>query len=206
MRVKAIAIKNIFTLELIGAINNHSDANLKNESAPSGNLFNNISVTIPQTEYQNFLQFEIPKDIRDVPKKVVVDFEIELDRLFFEFSSQDFDLDDGSIPSPEDLNDWFDDYVKYEYLVLDVETVRKAQGGGAYLISGKATRKSIDIKSTKMFNMRKINESIDGIITELGEYSNVEPEIKAAVGTMLATKRLIKTYSDRIIATPHKRL
>lgn len=57
---------------------------------------------------------------------------------------------------------------------------------------------------TKVFNLRWVNDTIDQIITELSAYSDREPEIAAALETMLAAKRLVQAYSDRMIDTPYK--
>lgn len=68
-------------------------------------------------------------------------------------------------------------------------------------------KKSVKSKpSTKMFNLHAISEMLDQIITELAEFAREEPELKAAIGTVLAAKRLIKTYSDRTLDTPFKSL
>jgi hypothetical protein len=55
-----------------------------------------------------------------------------------------------------------------------------------------------------MFNLHWVSDNIDKIITELSEQSEREPEIEAAVGVLLAAKRLITTYSDRMISEPRK--
>ena len=61
-------------------------------------------------------------------------------------------------------------------------------------------------QSVKMFNLHAVSEMLDQIITELAEFAGEEPELKAAIGTVLAAKRLIKTYSDRTLDTPYKSL
>lgn len=60
--------------------------------------------------------------------------------------------------------------------------------------------------STKMFNLHAVSEMLDQVVTELAEFAGEEPELKAAIGTVIAAKRLIKTYSDRTLDTPFKSL
>ena len=59
-------------------------------------------------------------------------------------------------------------------------------------------------RASKTFNMKWIVDTIDQIITELGEYSEREPEIAAALESMLASKRLISAYSQRMLDSPYK--
>lgn len=56
----------------------------------------------------------------------------------------------------------------------------------------------------KTFNLKWTNDTIDQIVTELSEYSEREPEIAAALETMLAAKRLIQAYSQRMFDTPYR--
>lgn len=62
-----------------------------------------------------------------------------------------------------------------------------------------AQRKHQQAKATKVLNMRRINDTIDEVIEELGSYADREPEITAAMQTMLAAKRLIIAYSRRVL-------
>lgn len=58
--------------------------------------------------------------------------------------------------------------------------------------------------TTKTFNLKWVNDTIDQIVTELSEYSEREPEIAAALETMLAAKRLVQAYSQRMFDTPYR--
>lgn len=59
-------------------------------------------------------------------------------------------------------------------------------------------------KAQKTFNLKWVNDTIDQVITELSEYSDREPEIAAALESMLATKRLVQAYSQRMFDTPYR--
>jgi hypothetical protein len=58
--------------------------------------------------------------------------------------------------------------------------------------------------SAKMFNMHSVSKMIDQCIAEMGQYVNREPEIKSAVQVLIAAKRLLKAYSDRLLDTPYR--
>lgn len=58
--------------------------------------------------------------------------------------------------------------------------------------------------STKTFNLHWVNETLDTVITELNQYAEREPEIKAAISVIVAAKRLTEAYSKRMIDTPFK--
>lgn len=60
------------------------------------------------------------------------------------------------------------------------------------------------IKAKKTFNLKWVNDTIDQIVTELSEYSDREPEIAAALESMLAAKRLVSGYSQRMLDTPYR--
>lgn len=60
------------------------------------------------------------------------------------------------------------------------------------------------MSNTKTFNLHWVSETIDQLVSELGEYASREPEINAALESCLAAKRLVMAYSKRMLDTPHK--
>jgi len=60
------------------------------------------------------------------------------------------------------------------------------------------------LEAQKVFNVRTVSDTVDQVIAMLGKEAEREPEIQAAVGTLLATKRLLKTYSQRLLNSPNK--
>lgn len=56
----------------------------------------------------------------------------------------------------------------------------------------------------KTFNLHSVIELLDQVITELAQYSDKEPELNAASESILAAKRLISAYSQRLVNEPMK--
>lgn len=59
-------------------------------------------------------------------------------------------------------------------------------------------------RAHKTFNLHWVNDTLDQVIVELSEYSEREPEIAAAMESMLAAKRLVQAYSQRMLDTPYR--
>lgn len=58
--------------------------------------------------------------------------------------------------------------------------------------------------NTKTFNMRWIIDALDQVIAELSEKASNEPELDSALQAILASKRLIHAYSNRLLEEPNK--
>lgn len=66
-------------------------------------------------------------------------------------------------------------------------------------------RKAARVRNaSKTFNLKWVSDTLDEVMVELSEYSDRVPEIAAALETVLAAKRLVKAYSNRMLDTPYK--
>jgi hypothetical protein len=60
------------------------------------------------------------------------------------------------------------------------------------------------LASKDMLNLHTISDALDQVMTELSGKAAKEPEIAAAVEVLLAAKRLLKAYSQRMLNEPFK--
>lgn len=55
-----------------------------------------------------------------------------------------------------------------------------------------------------MLNLHAVNDALDQVITELGKEAKREPEVASAIQVIIAAKRLLVAYSQRMVDTPFK--
>lgn len=65
-------------------------------------------------------------------------------------------------------------------------------------------RKKGSTTTKSMLNLHTISDALDQVMTELSSKAAKEPEIAAAVEVILAAKRLLKAYSQRMLNEPFK--
>lgn len=68
----------------------------------------------------------------------------------------------------------------------------------------KTRRMEKRIASKNMLNLHVISDLLDQVITELTPQAKREPELAASIDVILAAKKLIKAYGQRILNEPFK--
>lgn len=74
---------------------------------------------------------------------------------------------------------------------------------GKTLYRNRVASKTMRKRSTKTFNMRWVIDALDQVVEELSEQASREPELDAAVQSVLAAKRLVHAYSTRLLEEPN---